>query len=62
MPKALKEMVHDKLNATAKTLYDIDDFCSLIADETIAEEDPSAMMTFLSDNKHPVLEMDPLEF
>jgi len=62
MPKALKEMVHDRLNATAKTLYDIDDFCSMIADETIAEEDPSAMMTFLTDKKHPVLEMDPLEY
>jgi acetyl-CoA synthase len=60
MPKDLKDMVHDRLNATAKELYGIDDFCSMIADETVTQEDPDPLMTFLTDKKHPVLEMDPL--
>jgi len=59
MPKALKDVVTEKLNATAKELYGIDDFCDRIADETIAE-DPDALMAFLGEKSHPVLEMEPL--
>jgi len=61
MPKELKEMVHDRLNASAKALYGIDDFCSMVADETIAE-DADALMAFLNEKSHPVLKMDPLEY
>ena len=62
MPKELKETVKDKLNATAKELYGIDDFCSMIADETVTEDDPDALITFLTEKNHPVLKMAPLEF
>ncbi|MDR2572679.1 MAG: CO dehydrogenase/CO-methylating acetyl-CoA synthase complex subunit beta [Oscillospiraceae bacterium] len=61
MPKELKDTVRDRLNTTAKTLYDIDDFCAMIADETITE-DAEALMTFLTEKNHPVLKMDPLEY
>ncbi len=59
MPKALKEIVHDKLNATAKDLYGIDDFCSMIGDETVTE-DAEALLEHLGTVGHPVLEMEPL--
>ena len=59
MPKALKETVRDRLNATAKELYDIDDFVDMIGDETITE-DVEELMTFLAEKGHPVLGMDPL--
>ncbi len=59
MPKVLKDMVSEKLNATAKELYGIDDFCSMIADETIAEE-PESLMAYLGEQGHPALEMEPL--
>jgi len=61
MPKDLKDMVQEKLNATAKALHGIDDFCSMIADETITE-DADALMSFLSEKKHPVLGLSPLEY
>ena len=59
MPKALKESVAEKLNATAKELYDIDNFCDMIGDETIAE-DPETLMEFLTEKGHPALGMDPM--
>ncbi|MBR6353458.1 MAG: CO dehydrogenase/CO-methylating acetyl-CoA synthase complex subunit beta [Oscillospiraceae bacterium] len=59
MPKQLKEFVAEKLNATAKALYGIDNFTDMIADETITE-DPEALMEHLSSVGHPVLEMEPL--
>ncbi len=59
MPKALKDMVSEKLNASAKELYGIDDFCSMIADESIAE-DPETLMEYLGEHGHPALEMEPL--
>ena len=59
MPKVLKDMVSEKLNATAKELYGIDDFCAMIADETIAEE-PESLMAYLGEQGHPALEMEPL--
>ena len=59
MPKALKEQVADQLNETAKALYDIDDFCDRIADETVAE-DPTALVNFLTESNHPVLNMEPM--
>ena len=59
LPKALKEQIADKLNATAKDLYGIDNFADMIADETICE-DGEALMNFLTEKGHPVLGLEPL--
>jgi acetyl-CoA synthase len=59
MPRALKELVGNKLNKSARELYGIDDFTSMIADETAAEE-PEKLMEFLSEKGHPVLNLAPL--
>ena len=59
MPKALKELVANKLNASAKELYGIDNFIDTIGDETITE-DPEELMAFLSEHNHPALGMEPL--
>lgn len=57
MPSALKEQVRTKLDATAKDLYGVDNFTDMIADETICTDDLDALMTFLAEKGHPVLEM-----
>ena len=59
MPKSLKEVVRDKLNATAKELYGIDDFVEMIGDETITE-DAEGLVNYLAEKGHPVLNMEPL--
>ena len=59
MPKDLKEQVADRLNATAKELYGIDNFCDMIGDETIAE-DPETLLEFLTEKGHPALGMEPM--
>jgi acetyl-CoA synthase len=59
MPKALKDMVAEKLNASAKELYGIDNFTDRIADETITE-DPDTLMAYLGEKSHPALEMAPM--
>jgi acetyl-CoA synthase len=59
MPKALKEFVAAKLNATAKDLYGIDDYVDRIADETVTE-DAEKLVEFLSEHEHPVLQLEPL--
>ncbi len=59
MPKELKDAVGDKLNATAKELYGIDNFIDMIGDETITE-DPEALLNFLTEKGHPVLGLAPL--
>jgi acetyl-CoA synthase len=59
MPKALKEFVASKLNATAKELYDIDNFTDMIGDETVSE-DPESLMEFLAEKGHPALSMEPM--
>lgn len=59
MPQALKEQVADRLNATAKELYGIDNFTDMIGDETIAE-DPETLLEFLTEKGHPALGMDPM--
>jgi acetyl-CoA synthase len=53
MPKALKEIVGDKLNATAKELYKIDNFIDMIADETVCEEEADKLVAFLQSKGHP---------
>ncbi|MBQ5341237.1 MAG: CO dehydrogenase/CO-methylating acetyl-CoA synthase complex subunit beta, partial [Oscillospiraceae bacterium] len=57
MPKALKDQVRDKLDATAKDLYGVDNFTDMIADETVCTDDLEALLNFLAENGHPVLEM-----
>ena len=59
MPKELKEFVADRLNATAKELYGIDNFTDMIGDETVAE-DPETLVAFLTEKGHPALSMDPM--
>ncbi len=59
MPKELKETVAERLNATAKELYGIDNFTDMIGDETIAE-DPETLFAFLSEKGHPALGLDPM--
>ncbi len=59
MPKDLKDQVRDRLNATAKELYGIENFCDLIGDETIAE-DPETLLAFLEEKGHPALSMEPM--
>lgn len=60
MPKDLKESVKDRLNETAKEMYGIDNFTDMIADETITDSDPEALMSFLAEKGHPALEMEPM--
>jgi acetyl-CoA synthase len=59
MPKDLKEQVADRLNATAKDLYGIDNFTDMIGDETVAE-DPETLLEFLTEKGHPALTMEPM--
>jgi acetyl-CoA synthase len=59
MPKALKETVAEKLNATAKELYGIDNFVDMVGDEETAA-DEEALLAFLTEKGHPALGMDPL--
>ncbi len=59
MPKELKETVAERLNATAKELYGIDNFTDMIGDETIAQ-DPETLVAFLTEKGHPALGMDPM--
>ena len=59
MPKELKDDVADRLNATAKELYGIDNFCDCIADETITT-DCEELYAWLAEKGHPVLGLEPL--
>ncbi len=59
MPKALKDQVAERLNATAKELYGIDNFTDMVGDETIAE-DPETLLAFLTEKNHPALSMEPM--
>ncbi len=61
MPKALKDSVAERLNATAKELYGIDNFVDMIADETLTPEgDPEALVEFLTEKGHPALGLEPM--
>ena len=59
MTKELKDDLAQNINKTAKELYDIDNFCDMIADETITT-DPEELLSFLTEKGHPVLTMDPI--
>ena len=59
MPKELKDDVADRLNATAKELYGIENFTDLVADETVTT-DCEELLNWLTEKNHPVLNMEPL--
>ena len=59
MPKELKDDVAERLNATAKELYGIENFTDLVADETITT-DCEELLNWLTEKNHPVLSMEPL--
>lgn len=59
MPRALKDLVGKKLNKSAQELYGLEDFTSMIADETITE-DAEKLIEHLSEKGHPVLNLAPL--
>ena len=59
MPKDLKDQVSERVNETAKELYGIDNFCDMIADETITT-DPDELVAWLTEKNHPALAMDPM--
>ena len=48
-----------RLNKTAKEVLGIDNYTDMIADETIAE-DADALLAFLQEKHHPVLNLEPL--
>ncbi len=62
MPKALKDVVRNKLDKTAMDLYGIENFTDMIADETVMNDpgDPAELMDYLAGVGHPVLELEPL--
>ncbi len=59
MTKELKDDLSAKINKTAKELYGIENFCDMIADETITT-DPEGLLAFLTEKDHPVLSMEPI--
>ena len=62
LPKELKDQIRDKLNETAKELYDIDNFADMVADETNCPSgDPEELLAYLTEVGHPVLGMEPLD-
>ena len=61
MPKELKDQVRERLDATAKEMYGVDNFTDMIADETVCTEDPEELMNFLAEKGHPVLSMEPFD-
>ena len=59
MPKELKDDVGERLNKTALELYGIENFCDMVADETITT-DCEELYGWLSEKGHPVLGLEPL--
>jgi acetyl-CoA synthase len=57
MPKELKADVEVKLNRTVKELYGIDNFTTMICDETIATEN-GEVVAFVKEKNHPALAME----
>ena len=59
MPKELKDDVADRVNKTALTLYGIENFMDMVADETITT-DGEELLSWLTEKGHPVLGMESL--
>jgi acetyl-CoA synthase len=57
MPRELKDYVGDKLNATVKEIYGIENFVDMICDETIATESEE-VLAFLEEKGHPALALE----
>ena len=57
MPKELKDYVGEKLNATVKEMYGIDNFTDMVCDETIATESEE-VLAFLEEKGHPALALE----
>ena len=49
----------ERLNKTAMELYGIENFCDMIADETVTT-DGEELLNWLTEKGHPVLGMEPL--
>jgi len=61
MPKMLKDQMRERLDATVLEMYGVENFTDMIADETICEEDPEQLLTYLGEVGHPVLGMEPFD-
>ena len=59
MPKELKDDVGERLNATARELCGIENFCDMVADETVTT-DCEELLNWLTEKGHPVLGLEPL--
>ena len=59
MPKELKDDVAERLNKTAMELYGIENFCDMVADETVTC-DAEELIGWLTEKGHPVLGLEPL--
>lgn len=59
MPRDLKDQVAERVNETAKELYGIDNFCDMIADETVTT-DPEELVAWLTEKGHPALGLEPM--
>ena len=53
--------MRERLDATALELYGVENFTDMIADETVCEEDPEALLEYLGEVGHPVLAMEPFD-
>ena len=61
LPKMLKDQMRERLDATVKEMYGVENFTDMVADETICTEDPEALLNYLSEVGHPVLGMEPFD-
>ena len=61
LPKMLKDQMRERLDATAKEMYGIDNFTDMIADETVCTEDPEELLNYFTEVGHPVLSMEPFD-
>ena len=59
MPKELKDDVAERLNKTAQEMCGIENFCDMIADETVTC-DSAELVEWLTEKGHPALGMDPI--
>ena len=61
LPKELKEQIRERLDQTVLEMYGIENFCDMVADETVCTEDPEELLAYLSEVGHPVLGMEPFD-
>ena len=56
---SIQSTVEGSGNATAKETLGIDNFCDMVADETVTS-DAEELLNFLTEKNHPVLNLEPL--